>query len=45
MKRMKTTRNLTRLCLLGALLIGLAAQAATITWTNTGGGNWSVANN
>ncbi len=42
---MKTTRNLTRLCLLGALLSGIAAQAANITWTNTAGGNWSAAMN
>ncbi len=42
---MKTTRNLTRLCLLGALLIGLAAPAATITWTNSGSGGWNTAAN
>src|ERR1035438_8124924 len=42
---MKTTRNLTRLCLLAALLAGLAAQAATITWTNSASGNWNAAAN
>ena len=42
---MKTTRNLTQLCLLGALLIGPAGQAATITWTNAAAGGWSTAAN
>src|ERR1039457_6536070 len=42
---MKTTRILTQLCLLGALLVGLAAQAATITWTNAAGGGWNTAAN
>jgi hypothetical protein len=30
---------------LALLAIGNLAHSATITWTNTSGGNWSVANN
>src|ERR1039457_7052650 len=42
---MKTTRILTQLYLLGALLVGLAAHAATITWTNSASGGWNTAAN
>src|ERR1019366_6292190 len=34
-----------QLLLLALVAIGNLAQAATITWTNTSGGNWSVTNN
>ena len=33
------------LAVLSLLTSGSLAHAATITWTNTSGGNWSVANN
>ena len=34
-----------QLYLLGVLMAGIGASAATITWTNTTGGNWSAAAN
>src|SRR5689334_19918293 len=40
---MKNRSNLFRAILL--LASGCFAPAATITWTNTSGGNWSAANN
>jgi hypothetical protein len=33
------------LAALALLAIGHLAHSATITWTNTSGGNWSVTNN
>src|ERR1019366_6496748 len=47
---MKTSpRNSARIAILLAVLslltLGSLARGATITWTNTSGGNWSVASN